>query len=84
MCTKDKEATLGHGSEETTERHRFIYVTRMRHGQTNVLLQRSNRIQQRGENQHALEHGVAIHGAEGWVGEGSAVLTRFLQLPGSW
>jgi len=52
----------------------------MKHGQTNVLLQRSNRIQRRGEHQHSVECGVAIRGVEGWVGEGSAVLTRFPEL----
>ena len=45
-----------------------------------MLLQRSNRIRRRGEHQHGVECSVAVHGVEGWVGEGSAVLTRFLQL----
>lgn len=43
-CTKDKKPALGHGSEEAIKRHQFVYVSRMRHRQTNVLLQRSNRI----------------------------------------
>lgn len=80
MRTKDKKATLGHGSEETTKRHRFIYVTRMRYGQPNVLLQRSNRIWHGGKHQHRAEHSIAIHRAEGWVGKESAVLTRFSEL----
>lgn len=42
--------------EVETKRRRFIYATWMRQGQTNVLVQRSNRILCRGEEQHRVEH----------------------------